>query len=54
MTMKKLKYLFLVLVALAVVVVTGCERKGPMQTAGENVDNAARKTGDAVDDAINN
>lgn len=50
---KHLKYLFLVLAAVALVVVTGCEKKGPMETAGEKVDDAAQKTGDAVDDAVN-
>ena len=48
--MKKiLKQLFLVLAVLAL---AGCDdNKGPMQKAGEKVDNAAEKTGDAVKDA---
>lgn len=29
----------------------GCEKKGPMQKAGEKVDEAAQKTGDAIKDA---
>jgi len=48
--MKKiLKRLLLVLAALAVLALAGCDdNKGPMQKAGEKVDNAAEKTGDAV------
>lgn len=44
--MKKiLKQLLLMLVVLAVLVLAGCDDdKGPMQTAGEKVDNAAEKT----------
>lgn len=49
---KYVKHLFLVLVAVAMLVITGCEKKGPMQTAGEKVDNAAKKTGEAVKDAV--
>jgi len=54
--MKKiLKRLLLVLVALAVLALVGCDDdKGPMQTAGEKVDNAAEKTGDAVKGAAEN
>jgi hypothetical protein len=29
----------------------GCEKKGPMQKAGEKVDQAAQKTGDVIKDA---
>jgi predicted small lipoprotein YifL len=48
--MKKiLKQLLLVLAAIAVLTLAGCDdSKGPMQTAGEKVDNAAEATGDAV------
>lgn len=48
--MKKiLKQLLLVLAALAVLALAGCDdNEGPMQTAGEKTDNAAEKTGDAV------
>ncbi len=49
---KHLKHLFLILVALAMLVLTGCEKKGPMQTAGEKVDEAAEKTSEAVKDAV--
>ncbi len=30
---------------------TGCEKKGPAETAGEKVDKAAKKTGEAVEKA---
>jgi uncharacterized lipoprotein len=48
--MKKIsKRLLLVLAAMAVLVLAGCDDdKGPMQTAGEKVDNAAATTGNAV------
>jgi predicted small lipoprotein YifL len=48
--MKKiLKQLLLVLAALAVLALAGCDDgKGPMQTAGEKTDNAAKTTGHAV------
>lgn len=49
---KHLKCLLLVLVALTIGVIAGCEKKGPMQTAGENVDDAVERTGEAVDDAV--
>ena len=28
----------------------GCEREGPMEQAGEAIDNAAEKTGDKIED----
>jgi len=48
---KNLKQVLLVLAAVVMLVVAGCEEKGPMQTAGEKVDDAAEATGDAVKDA---
>jgi hypothetical protein len=27
---------------------SGCEKKGPMERAGEKIDNAAEKTGDSI------
>jgi len=33
--------------------VAGCDRQGPAERAGENVDEAARETKDAVKDATN-
>jgi outer membrane murein-binding lipoprotein Lpp len=50
---KNLKQLVLVLTALAMLVLAGCkDKKGPMQKAGEKVDQAAEATGDAVKDAV--
>ena len=46
-----LKQWLLVLAAAAMLVLTGCEKKGPMETAGENVDNAVEKTGEAIEEA---
>jgi predicted small lipoprotein YifL len=52
MMKNSLKQLLLVLVAIAMLVLAGCEdKKGPMETAGEKVDTAAEKTGDAVQEA---
>ena len=48
---KSLKRLLLVCAALAVLAFAGCEKKGPMQKAGEKADKAVQKTGDAVKDA---
>jgi predicted small lipoprotein YifL len=55
------KILVSTLLCAAVLLFTGCEKKGPMETAGEKVDEAARtiknggeKTpGDKVNDAAN-
>ncbi len=41
------------LLAFAVVGLSACEKKGPLEKAGEAVDDAARKAGDAVKDATN-
>ncbi len=49
---KNLKQVLLVMAAVVMLVVVGCEKKGPMQTAGEKVDDAAEATGDAVKDAV--
>ena len=49
---KTLKQLLLVLAALAMLSLAGCEnKKGPMEKAGEAVDNAAENTSDFVEDA---
>ena len=48
---KSLNQLLIVCAALALVAFAGCEKKGPMEKAGEKVDEAAQKTGDAVKDA---
>ena len=51
--MKKIiRRLLLALVVLAVLALVGCDDgKGPMQTAGENVDNAAETTIDTTKSA---
>ena len=49
---KRLNQLLLAAVVLAVVTCAACEKKGPMQKAGEKVDDAAQKTGDAIKDAV--
>jgi hypothetical protein len=36
--------------ALALAGLAGCEREGPMEEAGEAIDNAAEKTGDKIED----
>ena len=41
------------LMAFAVAGLSACEKKGPLERAGEAVDDAARKAGDAVKDATN-
>jgi hypothetical protein len=38
--------------AFVLMVGAGCEKKGPFQKAGEKVDEAAEKTGDAIKDAV--
>ncbi len=47
------KYLmsFMVALMLGVVGVSGCEEKGPMEEAGETVDEAAQDAKRGVDDA---
>jgi hypothetical protein len=43
----------LVAAAASSAIVAGCEREGPAERAGKDVDRAARKTGDALKDAGN-
>lgn len=50
-TMKILKYALLVCVLIGGVAVTGCEKKGPMEEAGEAIDDAAKDAGEAAKDA---
>jgi hypothetical protein len=46
---KILKQLLVVFTVLALLSIAGCENgEGPMQTAGEKIDNAAETTGHAV------
>ena len=40
-----------VALGVALGLLTGCEDKGPVQKAGENVDKAMQKTGDKIQDA---
>ena len=49
--MKSFKYVLLVSVLFSGLALTGCKEKGPMEKAGESIDNAAQKTGDAAKDA---
>ena len=49
--MKSFKYVMLVSVLFSGLALTGCKEKGPMEKAGESIDNAAQKTGDAAKDA---
>jgi predicted small lipoprotein YifL len=48
---KSLNRLLIGCAALVLIASTGCEKKGPMEKAGEKVDEAAQKTGDAIKDA---
>lgn len=50
--MKMQKKLWLVpLMFAGLLAVVGCQEKGPMEKAGEKVDNTAEKMGNAVEDA---
>lgn len=40
-----------ILLGLTVVGLSACEKAGPLERAGKAVDNAAKKTGEAVQDA---
>lgn len=46
-----LDLLLIACAAFVLMACAGCEKKGPMQKAGEKVDEAAQKTGDAIKDA---
>lgn len=37
-----------------IVGLTACEKKGPAEQAGENIDNAAENLGDKIEDATDN
>ncbi|MDA3934660.1 MAG: hypothetical protein PF630_10110 [Gammaproteobacteria bacterium] len=43
--------LALVLITGSALVLTGCEDQGPVEEAGEAIDEAAEDTADAIDDA---
>lgn len=41
----------LILIVATAFMITGCEKQGPMERAGEKIDNAATDAGNAVEDA---
>ena len=41
-----------VLAALVLITAAGCQREGPAQRAGRQVDRALAKTGDKIDDTV--
>lgn len=45
------KVILMLMLGLSVALFVGCEEKGPMERAGENVDRAVDDAGDAIDDA---
>jgi len=49
-----LAFLGVTALGLGVASATGCEDDGPMENAGESVDDAADDAADAVDDAADN
>ena len=49
--MKSLKHVLLMAVLIGGFAVVGCKEKGPMEKAGESIDNAAEKTADAAKEA---
>ncbi|RBP52779.1 hypothetical protein [Arenicella xantha] len=46
-----LKKLLLTSLFASLVALAGCEEKGPMEKAGESIDNAVDDAGDAINDA---
>lgn len=49
--MKSLKYVLLVSALIGGFAVIGCKKEGPMENAGEAIDDAAKKTGEAAKEA---
>lgn len=49
-----MKHLLTLMLLLATLGLTGCEREGPAERAGEAMDEAAEDFGDAVEDATDN
>ncbi len=43
--------LILVIILLLISIFWGCEKDGPLERAGEKVDNAIEKAGDNIEDA---
>ena len=48
---KNLNRLLVVMAAVGVMTGVGCQEKGPLEKAGEKVDDAAQKTSDAIKNA---
>lgn len=49
-----LKALMIALLLAGTGALAGCQEEGPMEEAGENMDDAVEETGDAVEDATDN
>ena len=49
--MKTLKHILLIAVLVGGFAVVGCKEKGPMEKAGESLDNAAQEAGKAAEEA---
>lgn len=54
MTTPNLKNALLVSLLASMMALSACEKDGPMERAGESVDEAVENTGDALDDAADN
>jgi predicted small lipoprotein YifL len=44
------RFLMVMVFGMTIGVLAGCEQEGPMERAGEQVDQAAEETGEAVED----
>ena len=51
MNTQKLKHVFLISLIASLLAITGCEEKGPLEKAGETIDDAVNDSGDALEDA---
>ncbi|WP_300464553.1 hypothetical protein [Desulfobacula sp.] len=47
----KFKKFILLLLFLGTIALTGCEKKGPVENAGEKIDNAIESAGEAIEEA---
>lgn len=47
----KFKKIILLLLVLVTIALTGCEKSGPAENAGEKIDNAIENTGQAIENA---
>jgi len=47
----KFKKFILLLLFLATIALTGCEKDGPVENAGEKIDNAIEIAGEAIEEA---